>query len=58
MFINISASGEYRDVVSGLNNNMALKFSPLGVERIYVDIKSINYLSLSIGYYYTIGKYR
>jgi hypothetical protein len=31
-----SASGEYRDVISGLNNKMALKFSPLGVDENYL----------------------
>jgi hypothetical protein len=33
-----SASGEYRDVISGLNNKMALKFSPLGVEKNYLIV--------------------
>ena len=43
MFINISASGEYRDVISGLNSRMALKFSPSGVVKIFVSIYAINY---------------
>jgi hypothetical protein len=43
LFNSRSASGEYRGVDSGLNNKVALKFSPLGVVEIFLSIYAINF---------------
>ena len=43
LFYQQSASGEYRGVDLGLNNKVALKFSPFGVVLIYIDIYAINF---------------